>query len=318
MPRREKTISVGILVHDKVALGLTLLIKDILEAANTILGTKKYHSEFISYKKRVIKLDNLQLLTLKSKTTYDYVVVSPFRALAEDDFYGYEKEIELLRSLSAQRVTLASSCLGALLLASAGLLDGKEATAHWASEGTAKKLFPKVKWNMQKMLCETSAVVTSGGYLALVDLTLNIVAKTSGKKVSQELGKYLLADSIREKQSVYATQLIADHDDTDQFKTLEKWIDQNIQKNITIKQMADRCGMSLRNFQRQVISFYGYPPKRLLQLKRIQKARALLNNSKMSIENIVFEVGISDVSAFRKIFQRELGLTLAEYRRKIV
>lgn len=316
MPK-YKSVNIGVLVHNRSALGVTLLIKEIFEAANYVLGAETYKLDFISYKKRIVKNDIFQIQLQKSKEKYDYVIVSPSQGRYENQLLEWDKESELLKSLHKNNVVIASSCLGVLLLASTGILDGKQATTHWSCESFVKKNFPNVQWNMQKMLCETPSVITAGGYLAIVDLILNIISRSSGKKVTQELGKLLLADSAREKQSVYAAELIVNTQEVDQFKALERWIDLNIHKNISIQEMADRCGMSLRSFQRRIISSYGHPPKRFLQLKRVQKARLLLGNSKLSIEDVVSQVGMNDVSSFRKIFLREFGMTLSEYRRRI-
>ncbi len=314
---KRKIVNIGVLVHNRSALGVTLLIKEIFEAANYVLGAETYKLDFMSYKKRILKNDIFQMQLQKSKETYDYVIVSPSQGRYENQLLEWDEEIELLKSLHKNNAVIASSCLGVLLLASTGILDGKQATTHWACESFVKKNFPKVQWDMQKILCETASVITAGGYLAIVDLTLNIISKSSGKKMTQEIGKLLLADSTREKQSIYAAELIVNTQEVDQFKVLEKWIDLNIHKNISIQEMADHCGMSLRSFQRKIISSYGHPPKKFLQLKRVQKARLLLGNSKLSIEDVVSQVGMSDVSSFRKIFLREFGMSLSEYRRRI-
>lgn len=314
---KRKSVNIGLLVHDRSALGITLLIKEIFETANYVLGAETYKIELISYKKRILKNGIFQIELQKSKDKYDYVIVSPSQGMHEDMLLDWHKEGELLKLLHKNNVVIASACLGVLFLASTGILDGKQATTHWASESFVKKNFPKVQWNMQKMLCETPSVITAGGYLAVVDLTLNIISRSSGKKITQEIGKLLLADSTREKQSIYAAELIVNTQEVDQFKSLERWIDLNIDKNISIQEMADRCSMSLRSFQRRIISAYGHPPKKFLQLKRVQKARLLLGNSKLSIEDVVSQVGMTDVSSFRKIFLREFGMTLSEYRRRV-
>lgn len=318
MPQKESTVKIGVLVHETALLGSTLLVKDILEIVNFVLGIQKYQLEFISYKQRIIKIEGVQLQACAVKSHYDYIIVSPLGILTEDSFSRWDKEIALLKSLRNRNTIFAASCLGVMLLARAGLLDDKQATTHWAWEGFAKKNFPLVNWNMQKMLCETSSVITAGGFLAIVDLVLSIIAKTSGKTLSRKVGKYLVADSIRENQSVYAMELITSNGENHDFNDLERWIDHNLHREISVQEMADRCAMSLRNFQRRFVSQYGIPPRRLLQLKRVQKARSLLDDQKLSIEKIVQKVGMSDVSAFRKIFQRELGMTLAEYRRRLV
>jgi len=81
--------------------------------------------------------------------------------------------------------------------------------------------------------------------------------------------------------------------------------------------MARRCKMSVRSFHRKFVTVHGVTPRKFLQLKRIERVQAQLRTSHKSLEQILAEVGVSDVASFRRVFRRELGYSPAEYRRRL-
>jgi transcriptional regulator GlxA family with amidase domain len=212
---------------------------------------------------------------------------------------------------------LHAACLGSLVLARTGLLDGREATTHWAWVQRAGERFPAVPWNAGKMLCDSGRIVTSGGFLAAVDLVLSLVERTCSRAVSREVGRLLLADSIRQRQSVYATTVVSARSDDPRMQRLERWLDQNLSSPVSVDEMAGVCRLGTRTFHRAFASAFGCTPRKFLQLKRIEKVRHLLRDAGTSVEKAVASVGVSDVPSFRKVFRREMGLSPAEYRRRL-
>ncbi|WPU63582.1 GlxA family transcriptional regulator [Peredibacter starrii] len=315
MPRLKKHIAIGILLYPTATPTISLLMRDIFLTANQVLGKSYYDIELISVDGETFEFQDVAIKTKKANKNYDILLVSPYSRSSEDK--AINEVISVIQSYYAKKTKIASPCLGSIILAQSGILKGKEATTHWAALDDAQKRFPDVKWNSKDMLCKTGTVTTAGGYLAAVDLILNLVSETSNKKTAHEIGRLLLAESSREKQSVYATSLISHKDETSTFYALESWIEKNISKDITVPMMSDFSNMSLRNFQRQFTEIHGVSPKGYLQLKRIEKAKALLRDTRLSVDLIVEKIGLSDVSSFRKLFQREVGMTPAEYRKRI-
>jgi transcriptional regulator GlxA family with amidase domain len=167
------------------------------------------------------------------------------------------------------------------------------------------------------MLCDSGRIVTSGGFLAAVDLVLSLVERVSSRSVSREVGRLLLADSIRQHQSVYATTLVSARVDDPRMRRLESWMDGHLSSAVTVEEMAGVCALGPRTFHRAFVKAFGLTPKKLLQRKRVEKVRQLLRDADVSVEKAVAAVGVSDVPSFRKVFQRELGLSPAEYRRRL-
>jgi transcriptional regulator GlxA family with amidase domain len=311
-------IKIGILLYPSASPALALVMRDVFKTANEVMNEPRYETYFISVKGGTIDFGDLSIKTIKAKQAYDILLVVPYSLPLENSLNDLKNEAKLIESFHAEKIKIAAPCLGSMVLAQSGILDGLVATTHWGIIEEAKKLYPNVKWNSKEMICRSGSVTTAGGYLGAVDLVLSILADTSGKKVAHNIGRLLLAESSREKQSVYASSLISQKDHTSPFYALDFWVVENLEKQITIPMMAEFSNMSLRNFQRQFSEVYGLSPKAFLQLKRVEKAKVLLRDTRLSVEEIVEKIGLTDVSSFRKLFQRELGITPAEFRKRIM
>jgi transcriptional regulator GlxA family with amidase domain len=202
-------------------------------------------------------------------------------------------------------------------LADTGLLDSREATTHWSWASYVRDRYPRVSWNTRKIVCDEGAVITAAGYLATVDLALHIIAATTSRSVAHELGRMMLADSARQSQSIYALRLTEPAAPGGQLGDIDAWLDRRLQAAPTAGEMARHCNMSLRTFHRKFREAYGVTPRKYLQLKRVEAVRELLGASRRSIEQILADVGVSDVTSFRRIFRRELGHSPAELRRTL-
>lgn len=245
-----------------------------------------------------------------------FLVIPPMEKFTEPDASaGLESEI--LRAAAHDKVTIAAACLGSFLPASAGLLDGRQATTHWDRMAYAVERYPSVRWNVREMLIDHGDIITAGGLLSIVDLCLHIVRKTAGPDRATELGQRLLADTVRQKQSVYATRLVAPPRDSHAFAALEREIERRGQHSPTVAEMAEFCGMSLRSFHRRFQENYGLSPVKFLQLHRIEKAKALLAETPLSLEAIAERAGFADMSFFRTVFARETGMTPGQFRRRL-
>ncbi len=197
------------------------------------------------------------------------------------------------------------------------MLDGVEATTRWSWTAHARSRHPTVAWNTRRIVCDQGRVITAGGYLATVDLALHIIAATSSRERARTLARMMLADSARQSQSVYALRLAEPAAAQGELRQIDAWIESRLRSAPTAAEMAKHCNMSLRSFHRKFRAAYGVTPRKYLQLKRVETVRRLLGESRRSIEQILAEVGVSDVASFRRIFRRELGHSPAEFRRTV-
>ncbi len=317
MSKQTNPCAVAILLHENVSIGIALLMRDVLRRTNQLVGRERFTVALVGRPGLGTVRDGpVSVRVSRPAGPIDHLLVSPL-APGRDPFVPRPGEWRVLTRAHERGSTIHAACLGSIVVAGAGLLDGQEATTHWAWAARARDRFPAVRWDASRMLCDSGRIVTSGGFLAAVDLALSLVERVTSRSVSREVGRLLLADSIRQHQSVYATTLVSARVDDPRMRRLESWMDGHLSSAPTAGEMAGVCGLGPRTFHRAFVKAFGLTPRKLLQRKRVEKVRQLLRDADVSVEKAVAAVGVSDVPSFRKVFQRELGLSPAEYRRRL-
>lgn len=313
----SSTLRISILLSPASSLAMALLFRATFERANRKLGAQRYRVALVSSRPvSIVSGPDVTVSARLARGSCDYLVITPYEGI-EPGWRADPADIALIRRQHARGAVVASSCLGALTLAEAGLLDAREATTHWSWASYVRERYPRVAWNARKIVCDQGDVLTAGGYLATVDLALHIIAVTSSRKIAHELGRMMLADSARQHQSIYALRLAEPAASDGQLGDIDGWLERRLRAAPTAQEMAKHCNMSVRTFHRKFREAYGVTPRKYLQLKRVEAVRRLLGESRRGIEQILAEVGVSDVTSFRRVFQRELGQSPAEFRRAL-
>lgn len=221
-----------------------------------------------------------------------------------------------LRARHAAGALLCSVCAGAFLLAHTGLLTGRAVTTHWGLADAFAARFPDVALDVDRLLVDDGDIVTAGGMLAWVDLGLRLVERLLGPAVMLATARYLLADPGGREQRFYSVFAPAlDHGDPEIVR-VQRWLQTRSTQRITLPMMAARAGLGERTFLRRFVRATGRRPTEYVQHLRVGRARALLERSRMAIEEVARRTGYEDAGAFRKIFQRIVGLSPGEYRRR--
>ena len=308
---------VALLIHEDASLSIALLMRDILLRANQLIGRECFAVSLTARPGlKTIAFGPVSVRVSRLHGSIDHLIVPPL-APGKDPFASRSGESRVIDRQHTNGATIHAACLGSLVVAQAGLLTGRDATTHWAWIQRARQQYPQVSWDAARMICDTGDVITAGGFLAAVDLTLALVERICSRSLSREVGRLLLVDSVRQHQSVYATTLAPSPIDEPKMRRLHSWIDAHLSSAIAVDDMARVCNVSTRTFHRAFVKAHGFTPKKLLQLKRIERVRLILRDANVSVEEAIQKVGVSDVPSFRKVFQRELGLSPSEFRRRL-
>jgi transcriptional regulator GlxA family with amidase domain len=311
-------VPVAIYLHARASLAFALLLETVFTAANRVAGRPVFAPTLLAGDAAPRRFRHgITLRQFETRLPRSGYLLIPPIDLFSGEFVETTGETRLLQRAHAAGLTLGSACLGSFLMAAAGLLDGVEATTHWRWGDYAAQRFQKVAWNTRAMLCAHSRVITAGGLLATVDLALHIVGQHCPKPVSREVGRHLLADSVRQKQSTYATSLVLQPRNGKAFAALESQWQDRLAKPFPIPEMAARCAMSVRTFHRAFTEAYGVSPGKYLQLRRVEKAKELLADARLTVEDVSSRCGFAQPSFFRTIFARETGLTPAQFRKRL-
>lgn len=209
---------------------------------------------------------------------------------------------------------IVSVCSGAFVLGYAGLLNGKRVTAHWMHADELAHKFPKAKVVRDSLYVHDGRILSSAGSSAGLDLCLSIIRKDLGVEVANSLARRLVAPTHREGgQSQYVEQAVLSTDDEDLGPILD-WMTRNLSKPIAMEDVAERFGLTLRTFQRRFRTLTGHSPLNWVNRQRVDKARALLEATDLSIERIADRAGFGSAANLRKHFDRVLDTTPSSYR----
>lgn len=311
-------VPISIYLHRRVSLGFALLLDMVFTSANRLAGRSVFVPGFVSDHGGPHRFRHgLSLPRVPRRLpATGCLIVPPLDGFA-GEFTVEPGESRFLRAAHERGLTIATACLGSLLPAGAGLLDGLEATTHWRWADFAATRFPHVRWNPRALLCEQPGLITAGGLLSTVDLALHLVAQHCDRTLCRDLGRNLLADSVRQKQSAYAGSLVLQPRNHADFAALDKVLEDRLARPPSIPEMAGLCRMSVRTFHRAFGAAYGVSPGKYLQLKRLERAKALLADERLTIEAVADRCGFSQPAFFRTIFARETGLTPAQFRKRL-
>ncbi|HLF35045.1 MAG TPA: helix-turn-helix domain-containing protein [Cyclobacteriaceae bacterium] len=204
---------------------------------------------------------------------------------------------------------VASLCVGAFLLASTGLVNGKKCSTHWAFYRDFRELFPAV-WLVD------GGIYSSGGANSYWNLLLYLVEKYTNRDIAILAAKYFAIDIDRESQSPFVIfNGQKDHTD-EEIRKAQDFIETNFQEKITVEQLADKLAMSRRSFERRFKQATRNTVVEYIQRVRIEAAKRSFEGSRNKINEVMYDVGYTDTKAFRTIFRRITGLTPVEYRNK--
>lgn len=317
----KKYKKVGILLHPDVSVSSAMLIKDIFERTGARFPDANLQIRFVIVETFISSEYQLKWTSSTKHFNPDILVIPPVKNVGSDlkeSLSKLTKEIEYLKRLSNKQVIMASACLGAFLLAEAGLLNKKKATTHWAYAEYARHNYPNVHWQTHKVIELDKNIITGGGYLTMVDLVFFLIENFVNKKVASEMAKRLLVDSARQSQALYMIRKTGLNEKSPFQKKAHLWFERNYKHNASLRLMAQDLAMSERTLHRRFISEFSMAPNQWIQSQRVEKAKALLEKTDLSQEQIVSDIGLSDINSFREIFVRELGLTPAQYRKKVL
>lgn len=214
----------------------------------------------------------------------------------------------------ARGAYIGGICSGVAFLAECGLLDGRQATTHWAVADILRERYPKVLWRPDHFVIEDGRVLSSGGVYAAIDLSLYLVEKFCGHDVALKCAKSLLVSMPRSRQSGYSVLPLSRPHSDDKIRQAEEYLQKHFDHDVSIDGLADRAGMSPRNFIRRFKAATGCLPGAYAQTLRISAAKELLEQGVASIQAVCAKSGYEDIAFFRNLFKRHTGMTPAEYR----
>jgi transcriptional regulator GlxA family with amidase domain len=230
--------------------------------------------------------------------------------LFQPEFLDWLRE----RCTSVRR--FGSVCTGALVLAKAGLLNGRRATTHWNWCGELTRDYPQVAVDPDPIYIKDGNCYTSAGVTAGIDLSLALVEEDLGSALALQIAQMMVVFLRRPGgQSQFSATLAAQAHESPSFSDLLAWAADNIRHDLSIHSLARRAAMSPRNFARLFVQEVGKTPARHVEDLRIEAARRQLESTARSLSEVAEGSGFGSAEVLRRVFSRRVGTTPGQYRK---
>lgn len=212
-----------------------------------------------------------------------------------------------VQRLARRGVRIAGVCSGAYILAEAGLLDGRRATTHWCRTPDFGRRYPAVKLEPDQIFIKDGGVWTSAGITAGIDMALAMVAEDQGDAVAQDTARQLVIYQRRSGGQSQFSPLLELKSPNGRFGALLSWVREHLDARLTVEDLAERTGMSVRHFARAFAAETGSTPSKAIERLRVEVAQARVQSSRESIERVAQHTGWRNPERMRRAFIRAFG-----------
>lgn len=325
MPHKA-TFAVEVLAYDGCIAAEVFAVADMLAMANALASSRgasaipPFVVSVVSLAGRVVRTSaGVTISTQRPTQAPDMIIVPGFAFASGDELVGRLTELGDSKRLVARRARsnamIGSICVGAFLLAEAGLLDGRRATTAWIVAGLFERRFPQVRLDVDQLLVRDGQVWTTGAVTAAYDLALELVRAHCGREMAAMLGKITLIGTDRTLQSPFVlADLGATSSELVSRACLK--IRRSIDMPFDLRALARFVGTSTRTLNRKFQAELKCSPLAFAHTVKVERAKSLLETTNMRIQELPQRLGYVDETTFRMIFARHTGLTPQTYRRR--
>jgi transcriptional regulator GlxA family with amidase domain len=225
--------------------------------------------------------------------------------------------LKALRAAHARGATVVGLCLGAFVLAEAGLLDGLTATTHWHWAARFAERFPRVRLDASVLYVDEGRVVTSAGTAASLDCCLHLLRRWCGAEVANRVARRLvMAPHRRGGQAQFIEQPLPTASRDTRLQDLLAWMQDHLDQPLPLDALAARVALSRRQFTRRFQQVTGTTVLKWLTHQRLARASRLLETTDRSVESVASDAGFGSALSLRQHFAAQHGLTPLAYRRQ--
>jgi len=219
-----------------------------------------------------------------------------------------------LRRAAQDGARIASICVGAFVLAEAGLLDGMRATTHWRATDLLAARYPAVDVDPEVLYVDNGQILTSAGAAAGLDLCLHLVHTDHGAAVAADAARLAVTPLHREGGQAQFILRNPPAGSSASIRLVQEWIEQNSHRNLTLADIAEATHMSVRTLNRRFHAEVGHSPMQWVNGVRVRHAQELLETTDLDVARIARHVGFSNPANFRALFKTVAGVNASSYR----
>jgi transcriptional regulator GlxA family with amidase domain len=328
---RKTPLNIQVLVADRCQGSGIYMVIDTLIAANycyrkaekkdsnffnfKLIGRASSHTAYNGY-----SVDNVQLIDLNDRPDV-LIVPGIIEAVLKVEkiqniLDGFEDYVNVIRQWHQQGTVIVASCSGNLLLAKAGIFKNKPLTTHWRLEDNFKALFPDQSLDTYQYMIDHGDLVSCAGASAISQMTLYMVERFHSRELTLDTARLMLIEPNYGAQSPFSAFAPQKSHDDPYVEQLQGMLEEQFQEEVSVQQLMDQVAISDRQLNRRFKAVTGETPVGYLQRLRIEYVRRGLETSSKQVNSLIWESGYEDVSSFRRLFKKMLGMTMTEYRQR--
>jgi transcriptional regulator GlxA family with amidase domain len=316
--------NISVLIPETAIMEAIATPRYLFNTANELLkaeGKKPlFKVQLVGLRKHVHLMNNLVTIhpdkTIEEVKKTDLIIIPAISGTIHTALEKNKKFIPWIIHQHQTGAEVASLCIGAFLLASTGLLNGKKCSTHWLSANGFREMFPEVQLVDGSILSEENGIYSSGGANSYWTLLLYLLEKYTSRETAIMASKFFAVDIDRDSQNkfmVFTGQ--RNHLDVP-IKDAQNYIESNIESKITIDALAQMVALGRRSFERRFKHATNNSVLEYIQRVKIEAAKRRLETGRKNINEVMYDVGYTDIKAFRDLFKKISGLTPIEYRNK--
>jgi transcriptional regulator GlxA family with amidase domain len=262
----------------------------------------------------LFSINTSQLLSEVRKT--DLIIIPALFGDMKTAIASNKKALPCIQEQYENGAEVASLCVGAFLLASTGLLDGKKCSTHWGFQNEFREMFPDVEVMEGSIITEEHRIYSSGGANSYWNLLLHLVEKYTDRETAIIASKYFAIDIDRESQTTFALFRGQKNHTDDAILKAQDFIENNVHEKISIDDLSELVSIGRRSFERRFKLATNNTVLEYIHRIKVEAAKRSFENSRKNMNEVMYDVGYTDTNAFRSVFKKITGLTPIEYRNK--
>lgn len=255
-------------------------------------------------------------LNIAALTTTDLIIIPSLNHNYNIALKDNEQLLPWLKKQYHNGAEIATICTGAFMLAASGLLDGKSCSTHWSVTENFRKMFPKVNLQIDELITDEKGIYTNGGAYSFLNLMIYLIEKYYDRNTAIYCSKVFQIEMNRNTQSQFAIFTGQKKHDDELVQQVQLYIEKNVEEKISVNELSTKFNVGRRNFDRRFIKATGNTPIEYSQRVKIEVAKKAFETNRKTINEIMYEVGYSDVKAFREVFRKITGMSPLEYKKK--
>ncbi|WP_079045126.1 MULTISPECIES: helix-turn-helix domain-containing protein [unclassified Streptomyces] len=312
-------LRIGILAYPECFASEVFGVPDLLTMAGHIAGPDApgYGVTVVSPRRRVVASGGA-VLDVRPLREVDVLVVPGFElrlnADLDERLARLAPEIAAIRAQAAAGTAVVSLCVGAFLLAEAGLLDRRRATTSWLHAGELARRCPEADVRPEHLVVTDTGVTTTAAFSAMYDFAMDLIRRHSGAGVARTTARLTLVDDARTSQTPYVDPRLLPQPGREFSQRVMRRLDQNLAERYDLAALADAFRVSTRTLLRRFGEETGHSPLAHLQASRVRRARHLLETTDRTVAAVAAAVGYQDPGTFATLFARHTGHRPSAYR----